>query len=115
MRWFIIHPTHKRFLRLLRERYKEGRPVILPKEEVDHIFELLLTFESPTTRNQYVYRVVLRAMERSISEIQNCHHFYVLNKHNVDVVEKIYAKIERRHLCGTILSAFEISLRKKRV
>lgn len=99
---------------MLRERDKEGRPVILLREEMKHVFEVLPAFPSATDRNQYVYRVLLYALKRPFTEIQHCKDFIVLNKHNIHVIENAYAKVERNHFCGTVISALELSLKKNR-
>lgn len=111
----IIHPTHRRLLRQLRERNKEGRPVILLIEERNCVFEELPLLKSATARNQCIYRVLLRAMRRSITEIEHRKGLIVLNNRNIDVIEREYAKVERRHLCLTVISSLELSLRRKRV
>ena len=112
MRRLVIHPTHRKLLRMLRERDKEGRPVILLKEEMKHVFEVLPTLQSATVRNQYVYRVLLCALKRPFTEVQHHKDFIVLNKHIINVLGNAYAKVERSHFCGTVISALELSLKK---
>lgn len=114
MRKLIIHPTHRKILRMLRERDKDGRPVILLREERDRVKEVLPTLHSATARNQYVYRVLLRAIKRPFSEIQHCDGFIVVDRRCINLIEKLYAMVERRHLCGTVINAIELSLSKKR-
>ena len=110
MRSLIIHPTHRKLLRLLRDRSNKGRPVILLKDEVDSMFQALPSIQSPTSRNQLVYRTVLRAINRPISDIQQCKGFIVLDNHNLNKIGKIYARIERNHLCYTLLSTLQLYL-----
>lgn len=113
MRKLIIHPTHRRFLRLLRERYESGAPVIILKSELDDLFKRLPSILSPTLRIQYVYMEVLRAMNRPLSEIQHCAGFVVIDDKCIKTTEAIFAKVERNHMCSTVLNALELSIRRK--
>ncbi len=111
----VIHPTHRKMIHILREKYKEGKPVVLMKEDVDNLFKLLPTLNSPTMRNQSVYRLLLNAMNRSFSELQQHKNFYVLNHKAIKVVEKIYSKVERKHLCYTLLDSLRLFLIRRRI
>jgi len=113
MKKLIIHPTHRRFLRLLRERYESGTAVIILKSELDDLFKRLPSIPSPTLRIQYVYREVLRAMNRPLSEIQHCTGFVVFDDKCIKTIEAIIAKVERNHMCSTVLNALELSIRRK--
>lgn len=113
MKKIIIHPTHRKILRLLRERKNNGVPVVVLKKELEEVMETLTTFPSPTARNQYVYRVLLRAMNRPLSEIQHCTGFIVLDSKNINVIESIYARVERMHLCSTLINTWDLNRRRK--
>lgn len=113
MRKFIIHPTHRRFLGLLRERYESGAPVVILKSELDDLFKRLPSIPSQTLRNQFVYREVLRAMNRPLSEIQHCTGFVVFDDKRINTIEAVFAKVERNHMCSTVLNALELSIRRK--
>lgn len=115
MRKIIIHPTHRKMIRILRERSKEGKPVILLKEEVYSLFKNLPSLDSPTMRNQSVYRFLLNAMNRSLSEFQQHEGNYVLNDKNLKVVESVYAKVEREHLCYTLLDTMKLVLIQRKI
>lgn len=113
MRKLIIHPTHRRFLRLLRKRFESGAPVVILKSELDDLFKKLPSIPSPTLRNQFIYREVLRAMNRPLSEIQHCTGFVVFDDKCIKTIETIFAKVERNHMCSTMLNALELSIRRK--
>lgn len=113
MRKLIIHPTHRRFLRLLREQYESGTPVVILKSEVDDLFKILPSIPSPTLRNQFVYREVLRAKNRPLSEVQHCAGFVVFDDKRINTIETIFAKVERNHMCSTVLNALKMSMRRK--
>lgn len=111
----IIHPTHRKFLRILRERYECGTPVVILKSELDDLFKMLPSIPSPTLRNQFIYREVLRAMNRPLSEIQHCTNFIVFNEKFIKKIEAAYAKVERNQMCFTLLNVLEVSLRRKKI
>ena len=113
MRKLIIHPTHRRFLRLLREQYERGTPIVILKSDLDDLFKRLPSIPSPTLRNQFVYREVLRAMNRPLSEIQHCAGFIVFDDKCINTIETKFAKVERNHMCSTVLNALELSTRRK--
>jgi len=115
MRKIVIHPTHRKLLRILRERCDEGRPVVLLKDEVDSFFKVLPTLDSPIRRNQSAYRLVLNAMNRSFEDIKDYNNYYVLNDKSIRVVESIYAKVEKDHLCHTLLDTFMLLLVRRRI
>ena len=103
MRRCIIHPTHRKFIRLLRERLREGNPIIIRKAEYDVLSEELPLLQSATARNQLVYRLALRAMNRPFSEIQQYNGFIIVNERFIKNLESAYAKVERKQLCPVIM------------
>ena len=113
MRKRIIHPTHRKFLCLLRKRYKEGTPVVVLKNEIEIIFETLPSIQTPTARNQYIYREALRAMNRPLSEIQECTDVVVFGEKIIDLIESLYAQVERKHLCATVIDSVELFRRRR--
>ena len=115
MRKIVIHPTHRKLLRILHERCDEGRPVVLLKDEVESFFEVLPTLDSPIRRNQSAYRIVLNAMNRSLEDIQDYRNFYVLNNKNIKAIESVYATVERNHLCYTLLDTLKLFFIRRRI
>ena len=115
MRRMAIHPTHRKLLRILRKRCDEGKPVVLLKDEVDFFFKILPTLDSPTLRNQSAYRIVLNAMNRSFEDIKDYNNYYVLNDKRIRVVESIYAKVEKNHLCYTLLDTLKLFFIRRRI
>ena len=103
MRRCIIHPTHRKFLRLLRNRLKEGNPVVIRKVELDNLFNELPILQSATARNQLVYSVALRAMNRPLSEMQQYDDLIIVNERFIRNLESAYAKVERKQLCLVIM------------
>lgn len=115
MRKIVIHPTHRKLIRILCKRSKEGNPVVLLKEEIDNLFKVLPAIDSPTLRNQSVYRLALNAMKRSFSELQQHMGFIVLHDKNLKLVESIYSKVEREHSCYTLQDTIKSFLIRRRM
>lgn len=103
MRRCIIHPTHRKFIRLLRERLREGNPIIIRKAEYDALLKELPLFQSATARNQIIYRLALRAMNRPSSEMQQYDDLIIVNEQFIKGLETVYAKVERKQLCPVIM------------
>lgn len=104
MRKILIHPTHRKFIRLLRKQFEKGTPVVILKKELDNIFETLPSIQTPTARNQYIYRETLRAINRPLSKIQECTDLIVFREKNINLVESFYAQVERKHICSTLIN-----------
>ena len=103
MRRCIIHPTHRKFIRLLRDRLREGNPIIIRKAEYDALLKELPLFQSATARNQIIYRLALRAMNRPSSEMQQYDDLIIVNEQFIKGLETVYAKVERKQLCPVIM------------
>ena len=103
MRKCIIHPTHRKFLRLLRKRLKEGNPIVIRTAEYDALLNELPLLQSATARNQLVYRLALRAMNRHSSEMQKYDDRIIVNEKFIRCLESEFAKVERKHLCPVIM------------
>lgn len=92
-----------------------GTPVIVSKKEFDNIIERLPHLQTPTTRNQYIYRVALRAINRPMSEIPLCSGLIVFDKKVINIIEMVYAHIERKHFCSTVINILELYLNRRRL
>lgn len=103
MRRCIIHPTHRKFIRLLRERLREGNPIIIRKAEYDALLKELPLFQSATARNQIIYRLALRAMNLPSFEMQQYDDLIIVNEQFIKGLETVYAKVERKQLCPVIM------------
>ena len=110
MRRCIIHPTHRKFLRLLRDRLKEGNPIVIRKAELDTLLKELPLLQSATARNQLVYRLALCAMNRPFSEIQQHNDLIIVNERFIKNLESAYAKVERKQLCPVIMVSILTSI-----
>lgn len=115
MRKIIIHPTHRKMIRILRKRCKEGKPVVLLKDEVYNLFKILPSIDSPTLRNQRVYRLLLNAMNRPFLELKHQEDIYVLNDKSLKIVVSIYSKVERNHLCYTLQDTIKLLFTRRRI
>ena len=112
MRRYIIHPTHKKFIHLLRERLRENNPIVIRKAEYDALLKELPLFQSATERNQIIYRLALRAMNRPSSEMLQYDDHIIVNEQFIKSLESVYAKVERRQLCPVIMVSILTSIIK---
>lgn len=112
MKRIIIHPTHRKFLRLLRNRLKEGNPIVIRKTELDTLSKDLPSLRSATARNQLVYRLALRAMSRPRSEMQQYDDLIIVNEQFIKGLESVYAKVERKQLCPVLMVSILTSILK---
>lgn len=112
MRKCIIHPTHRKFIRLLRERLREGNPIVIRKAEYGALLKELPLFQSAAERNQIIYRLVLRAMNRPSSEMQQYNDLIIVNEQFIKELESVYAKVERKRLCPVIMVSILTSIKK---
>lgn len=112
MRRCVIHPTHRKFIRLLRERLREGSPIVIRKAELDALFKDLTLLQSATARNQLVYRLALRAMNRQSSEMQQYDDLIIVNGQCIKRLESVYARVERKQLYPVIMVSILTSISK---
>lgn len=59
-------------------------------------------------RHKRIYRLVLIAMNRPISEIDKDQEICILDNRRISFIEGLFARAERRHLGTTILSGYFI-------
>ena len=70
MRHLLIHPTHRKFIRLLRGRIKAEYPIIFTQSDIDALRNLWnKETMSMIDRHQSIYRIVLTALFRSVDQI----------------------------------------------
>lgn len=114
MKRIIIHPTHRKFLRLLRNRLREGKPIVIRKAELDALCKEFPLLQSATARNQLIYRLALSAQNRPLSEIQCYDDLILVNERFIKRLESEYAKVERKHLCPVLMVSILTSIIKHR-
>lgn len=110
MKHLLIHPTHKKFIKLLRECAENGTPIGLIDEDIEDLKGLFHRTKKRGERHRGIYRIVLKAMRRQPSEIQDNDSIHYINKDEIDFIEKQFARVERKQLCITLQSAYLITI-----
>ena len=107
---FLLQPTHKKYIKLLRDRVKSGNPVIMTKKDRADFLKLFRTTKQRLPRHQGLYRITLNAIKRSPEDINSEEIFVVLDNRAISVIERTLAKAEWKSLCVTLQSAYLIPL-----
>ena len=109
MRYFLIQPAHRRFVKILRDSYNNGTPVILNEEDLNKLTQL---FQQGTMkaveRHEKLYRIFLRAKNRPLSEFTEEEKIRVINKEVIQFIENRFFVAEWKHLRMTIMSSFMV-------
>lgn len=106
MKRIIIHPTHRKFIKLLRECAEKGKPIALIDEDIEDFKNLVHRTKKRGERHRGIYRIALRAMRRQPTEIQGDNSIRYIDSEEVDYIEKQFARVERKQLCATLQGAF---------
>ena len=103
----LIHPTHRKFIRLLRGRIKAGFPILFTESDKD-AFKNLWTQDtmSMLDRHQRIYRIVLTALYRPIDEIDENEKVYLVGGEYINLMEQAFFEAERKHLRTTLFSGY---------
>lgn len=107
---FLILPTHRKYIRLLRERANSGNPVVITKKDWKDFWELVRKTKQRLPRHQGLYRITLRAMKRPKEEVESEDIYAVLDKRVISVFENTLAKAEWKSLGATLTGAYIIPL-----
>ena len=102
----IIHPTHRKFIKILRECAETGKPIALIDEDVEDFKNLIHRTKKRGERHRGIYLIALRAMRRQPTELQDNNSIYYINREAVDFIEKQFARVERKRLCATLQGAY---------
>ena len=105
---FLILPTHRKYIRLLRDRDNSGNPVKITKKDWEDFHELVRTTKQRLPRHQGLYRITLRAMNRPLEEVDPKDIYAVLDKRAISVIENSLAKAEWKSLGVTLTAAYII-------
>lgn len=108
MRRILLHPTHRKFVRMIRDRVNSAQPIILTEVDV-RAFQGICQGTMPMLkRHQGIYRIVLTAANRPIDKIDKNEKVCVVGNKMVEVIEKSFSKAEWRHPLTTVLSGYVV-------
>ena len=96
----LLHPTHRKFIRLLRNHTNNGEVIILTQEDKDEWLSFLSRTKNSKKRHQITYRIFLRAINRK--RIESTEDVIVINHSSVDYIERVLRKVEFKNPFRTI-------------
>ena len=103
---FLILPTHRKFIKLLRDRANSGNPVVMTNKDNEDFRELVKKTKQRGERHRGLYRITLRALHHSEEEIDTEGTYAILDNRAVDLFEKTLAKAEWKSLGATLQGAY---------
>ena len=92
MRPILFHPTHRKFIKLLRKRVKV-EPIYLTNEDIEAFRALVRRTNIAMERHKGLYRIFLTAMRRPNSSISPD---IIIDSAYVDYVERVLCEVERK-------------------
>lgn len=102
----LIHPTHRKYIHLLRDRANSGNPVIVTKDDNEAFLELTHRTQQKMERHKGFYRITLRAINRDPVSIADDEFYGTLDNERIDAIERLLSQLERRNLPATLKSTF---------
>lgn len=105
---FLILPTHKKYIKILRDRAKSGNPVVTTQKDWKEFRELVRTTKQRLPRHQGLYRISLRAMNRPQEDVKTEEIIAILDNKAITIIENTLAKAEWKSLGATLIGAYFI-------
>lgn len=96
----LLHPTHRKFIKLLRDNVNNGEVIFLTTEDKNEWLSVLNKSKNSTKRHLATYRIFLRAINRVNTEIPN--NAIVINSSSVNHIEVFLRKVELKNPLRTI-------------
>lgn len=110
MRHLLIHPTHRKLIHLMRNRLKDGYPIVFIQSDFDAFHAISQGTMTMIDRHQKIYRLILTAIYRPIEEIDRTEKVCIVGDATINVIEKCFAQAERKHLGTTFLSGYLVPM-----
>ena len=93
MKPILFHPTHRKFVKLLRKRV-EVEPIYLTNEDKEAFRALVRRTNIAMERHKGLYRIFLTAMRRPNSSISPD---IIIDSAYVDYIERALCEVERKN------------------
>ena len=93
MKPILFHPTHRKFIKLLRKRV-EVEPIYLTNEDKEAFRALVRRTNIAMERHKGLYRIFLTAMRRPNSSISPD---IIIDSAYVDYIERVLCEVERKN------------------
>lgn len=104
----LLHPTHRKFIRLLRDKVSKGDIIFITKEDQSEWQSVFSTSKNSKKRHQATYRILLRAINRVCTEIPDS--AIVINSSCVDHIERFLRKVELMNPIRTINNIIKMKI-----
>ena len=109
MRYFLIQPTHRKFVRLLRESLTGGTPIVLNEDDISNLLSLLrIKTMRAVERHKRLYKIFLCARRRPYCELLDDEKKVVIDSNVINYIEKRLFIAEWKHLGVTLQSSLLI-------
>lgn len=95
----LLHPTHRKFIRMLREQVGQGKLIIVTKSDIDTFRALMQRTKIALERHKGIYKLLLRAMQRTEAHKKGD---IILNSSHIDYIESVFFKAEWGNIFITI-------------
>jgi len=101
----LIHPVHRRYIKLLRNQVKMGSPILLTQSDIDGFKDLCQSTKQKGKRHRGLYKLTLEAINRPEEKTRKIGVSGFIGKKEIEVIEKTLATLERRGLYATIMGS----------
>lgn len=94
----LLHPNHRKIIKLLKWKIKQDGFLIVTLQDKEEFLNVIQRTQIAFLRHKGIYRILLRIINRnSAATYGNKHDFRF-----VELVENIFAKVERKNLYRTV-------------
>ena len=111
----LLHPVHRRYIKLLREQVKKGTPILLTQSDIDGFKDLFQRTKQKGERHRVLYKLTLEAINRPEEDTRKIGVSGSIGTKEIDIIEKTLASAERRGLYATIMGSILWYCRKHRL
>ena len=96
----LLHPTHRKFINLLKKHLADGNVIILTQEDIEEFKIMFNSTNRSLKRHQILYKIFLRAINRPV--VKPCCHDVVVDDLLVKEIEKRLRRIEFKNPLGVL-------------
>ena len=106
MRYFLVQPTHRKFVRLLHDSLTEGTPIVLNENDISNLISLLrINTMRAVERHKRLYKIFLCAKKRPYCELLDEEKRVVIDSNAINYIEKRLFIAEWKHMGMTLQSS----------
>lgn len=90
----LLHPTHRKFIKLLQKQTENNGCICFSQNEINEYKKIFSSTTKSIERHQRIYRIFLKAIQRT--QAQQCNCAIILTSESVNEIEKNLRKVELR-------------------